>query len=559
MILVHETSTAAIKAFDRAVDERIFRYRFAHPAYFTGSSENPVNGSWVDGRKSTHKVVAVQIERALRRHDAAQRDMVQGVVDASIEASHQSQQIDLPELIDTRSQQLYSTQKAALLDEIQRLNTEWEHFFERYAADQQDTLRRIVDDQTKTVVEQKLAVSNEKLIPTVDARINEIQDDQRITQQKAFEKLVEDKIQQHRTHDLAAKQIADRAGRQQLYTSLGKALVKLQAHLNLYVQYPQQYTHTHCIVLFIQAALTAYGALEAHAPSISVKILCDQHRALKDRLADLAHGEYAAHTKAYLPSILDAVVAMSTSTESVLQENINNLLREIAEQPELAATVRLFLFLYIFTIFVFVSVAMVIYHWEPISQSICKISESTVDALHAYVKQKVDAGKRDLEAKSPSRIKTHEQDRTVKTVQMQNSSIRDQNSAATTAHRASLFLALGNALDDIVDRFPHDHDDMARLTHTHGIARLLDRAITALNNIMVDSYDLWSDELADTRIDLEKALGSLDSQGCSVPDATSQSELLELRVQVIEIFRKSFEDEGKPVLLGVGLRGRLRR
>ncbi|KAK5745782.1 hypothetical protein LTR17_001284 [Elasticomyces elasticus] len=242
---------------------------------------------------------------------------------------------------------------------------------------------------------------------------------------------------------------------------------------------------------------------------------------------------------------------MSTPTASSLQENIKILLREVDEQPGLAVTVRLFLFLYIFTSFVFVSVPMVIYHWDPISQFICKISESTIDAIHAYVKRKADAGKRDLEAESPLRINTHKQDQTIKTIQMQTSSIRDQISAATTAHRASLFLALGKALDDIVDRFPHDDDDMAQLTHSHGIARLLDRAITSLNNIMVDSYDLWSDELADTRIDLEKALGSLDSQGYSVPDAITQSELLELRVRVIEIFKKGFEDEGKPARLGV--------
>ncbi|KAK4896082.1 hypothetical protein LTR27_005939 [Elasticomyces elasticus] len=244
---------------------------------------------------------------------------------------------------------------------------------------------------------------------------------------------------------------------------------------------------------------------------------------------------------------------MSTSTASVLQENINILVRKVIEQPELAVTVRLFLFLYIFTSFVFVSVPMVIYHWDPISQFICKISESTIDAIHAYVKRKADANKNDTKDKKSSGINTHEQDPTVKRIQDQTCSTRDQNPAVTTAHRASLFLALGKALDDIVDLFPHDASDMAQLTHSHGIARLLDRAITTLNNIMVDSYSSWSDELDDTRLDLEKALALLDSQGYSVPDATSQSELLKLRVQVIEIFKKGFEDDGKPVRLGIDL------
>ncbi|KAK4896081.1 hypothetical protein LTR27_005938 [Elasticomyces elasticus] len=282
-ILVHKTSEAALAAFNRAVDERICRDR------------------------DVHNIRLVQIERALRKHDEAQRDVVQEIVDAGIDAGLEAQQSSLQELVDTRSQQFHSTQKAALLDEIQRLNNAWEQFFEIHAAEQQDTLRRIVHDETKDMIEHQLAVSKEKLIPTIDARINEIQDDQQITQQQAFKKLIEDRIEEYRTHDLAAKQTTVRTDRKQLYNSLGKALGELRARLMLYVEDPDRCTHTHHIVPFIQAGLAAYGALETHAPSTNIKTLQDRNQALKEGLTLLAYGEYAAYTKGLLPSILDAV------------------------------------------------------------------------------------------------------------------------------------------------------------------------------------------------------------------------------------------------------------
>ncbi|KAK5695509.1 hypothetical protein LTR97_009018 [Elasticomyces elasticus] len=238
---------------------------------------------------------------------------------------------------------------------------------------------------------------------------------------------------------------------------------------------------------------------------------------------------------------------MSTSTASVLQEATNIIPCVVPELPELAVTVRLFLFLYIFTSFIFASVAAVVYHWEPISHFICKISESTIDAIYAYVKRKAAAGKEDLEVKSPFTINTHEQGLTVKTIQDQASSIRDQHPAAPTAQRKSLFFALSSALDDIHDQFPRDASDMARLTHSYGIARLLDRAVVILNNIQADAPTLWSDERDDTRIYLEEALELLDSQGHSLADASGQSELLKLRVKMIESLARASEDDGKHV------------
>ncbi|KAK5683601.1 hypothetical protein LTS10_005134 [Elasticomyces elasticus] len=418
-------------------------------------------------------------------------------------------------------------------------------------------LQDVVDTQVKAAIEAERAMLPQTVAESLDSAQTE--------REERLRELIDIRLEYARNTDNTAKQIELRRTRKQLYLTLAQAVEVVKICTPETSTKLNALTHTHAMSQVTNTVLAAFRSLGGYQPFLlGNQPLDEEYHVFRHAQSTLAGQGPARARTPTKPSLRQVMVflgtstttltaAMSTSTASVLHEATNIIPCVVPEQPELAITVRLFLWMYISMSFVFASVATVVYHWETISQLICKITESTIDALHAYLKRKADAGKRGLEAKSPCSISIHEEDPTVKKIQNQTSLVRDPDSAATTAHRASLFLALGKALDDIVDRFPYDDEDMARLTHSHGMARLLDRAITALNNIMVDSYDAWSDELDDTRNDLEKALGSLDSQGCSVPDAISQSELLRLRVQVIEIFKKGFEDEGKPVRLGVGL------